>query len=182
MAGIVDRYRRLVVDDQPVVTGFTTLADAWACTNPSAGRGLTVGFLHAREVRNALREAADDAEMLVRRVDERTESSVSPWYHAQIAVDRMRFGEMNALREGRLPERPTDPLAQAIGSLLSAMPADPDLFRALLEYAATVTPIQDIMKRPDVLERIRLGRERMKDMPPMPPPGPDRQQLLALLQ
>jgi 2-polyprenyl-6-methoxyphenol hydroxylase-like FAD-dependent oxidoreductase len=182
MAGIVDRYRRFFVDDQPVVTGFVPLADAWACTNPSAGRGLTVGFLHAREVRDAVRDAGEDPETLVRRVDARTESVVAPWYHAQIAVDRMRFAEMNALREGRPLEPPNDPLSQSIGGLLSAMPADPDLFRALLEYAATITPIQEIVKRPDVQERIRIGRERMKGAPPMPPPGPVRSQLLMLLQ
>ena len=37
MAGILDRYRRFVVEDQPVVTGFAAVGDAWACTNPSAG-------------------------------------------------------------------------------------------------------------------------------------------------
>ena len=47
MSGIVDRYRRFVVDESPVATGFVAVADGWACTNPSAGRGLTVGFLHA---------------------------------------------------------------------------------------------------------------------------------------
>jgi flavin-dependent dehydrogenase len=33
MAGVVDRYRRFVVDDQPVITGFAAVGDAWACTN-----------------------------------------------------------------------------------------------------------------------------------------------------
>jgi hypothetical protein len=133
-------------------------------------------------VRAALREAGENPETLARRVDERTEAAVAPWYHAQIAVDRMRFAEMQALGEGRPVERPTDPLSQSIGSLLSVIPADPDLFRALLEYAATITPIQEIMQRPEVVERIRVARERMKDAPPTMPPGPDRQQLLALLK
>jgi 2-polyprenyl-6-methoxyphenol hydroxylase-like FAD-dependent oxidoreductase len=182
MAGIVDRCRRFVVDDRPVATGFVAVADAWACTNPSAGRGLTVGFLHARELRDTLREAGHHPGLLVRRMDERTEATVAPWYHAQIAVDRMRFAEMNALRDGRTPSRPTDPLAQAIGSLLSVMIADPDLYRAALEYIATVTPIQEILRRPEVAERIRVAAERVKDAPQTRPPGPDRQQLLDLLR
>jgi 2-polyprenyl-6-methoxyphenol hydroxylase-like FAD-dependent oxidoreductase len=181
MAGIVDRYRRFIVDGQPVATGFAPLADAWACTNPSAGRGLAVGFLHAREMRNALREAGDDPDALVRRIDERTESAVSPWYHAQIAADRMRFEQMNALGEGRAPQRPSDSLQQSMASLLGAMPADPDLYRAFLEYATTITPVQEILKRPEVGERIVVARERMKDAPPMTPPGPNRQQLADLL-
>jgi 2-polyprenyl-6-methoxyphenol hydroxylase-like FAD-dependent oxidoreductase len=181
MAGIVDRYRRFVVENQPVVTGFIPLADAWACTNPSAGRGLAVGFLHAREVRDALREAEESPEQIARRVDERTERAVTPWYHAQIAADRMRFAQMNALREGRAPERATDPLSQSMAALFASMPADPDLYRAVLEYAATITPVQEILKRPDVIERIHVAQGRMKDVAPVPPPGPDRQQLAALL-
>jgi hypothetical protein len=39
MSGILDRHRRLVIDGQPVATGIALLADAWACTNPSQGRG-----------------------------------------------------------------------------------------------------------------------------------------------
>ena len=57
MSGIVDRYRRFVVNGAPVATGLVPLADAWACTNPSAGRGLTVGFLHAALLRRVVREA-----------------------------------------------------------------------------------------------------------------------------
>jgi hypothetical protein len=37
MSGIVGRYRRFVVDGSSVATGFVAVADAWACTNPSAG-------------------------------------------------------------------------------------------------------------------------------------------------
>ncbi|HEX2297404.1 MAG TPA: FAD-dependent oxidoreductase, partial [Pseudonocardiaceae bacterium] len=38
MAGILDRYRRYVVDGCPVSTGVVAVGDAWACTNPSATR------------------------------------------------------------------------------------------------------------------------------------------------
>ncbi|MGZ4616941.1 MAG: FAD-dependent oxidoreductase, partial [Actinomycetes bacterium] len=48
MAGILDRYRRFVVDGRPVATGLAAVGDAWACTNPSAGRGLSVGLIHAQ--------------------------------------------------------------------------------------------------------------------------------------
>ena len=60
MAGVLDRIRSLVVDGSPVVTGFTAVGDAWACTNPSAGRGISIGLMHARALRDALREHPDD--------------------------------------------------------------------------------------------------------------------------
>ena len=40
MAKIEDRYRDLRPDGVPVATGILAVADAWACTNPSVGRGV----------------------------------------------------------------------------------------------------------------------------------------------
>ena len=48
MGGVVDRYRRMVVDgDGRSRPAWSLLADAWACTNPSLGRGMTLGLMHA---------------------------------------------------------------------------------------------------------------------------------------
>ncbi|MGY1671793.1 hypothetical protein [Geodermatophilus sp. SYSU D00710] len=49
-----------------MITGFAAVGDAWACTNPSAGRGLSVGLLHAALLRSVVAEhlhrpAAQDA-------------------------------------------------------------------------------------------------------------------------
>jgi len=181
MSGIVDRYRRFVVDGSPVATGFVAVADAWGCTNPSAGRGLTVGFLHARQLRDVLRDTNGDPPRVAADFDRRTEAEIAPWYHAQIAVDRARFAEIEALREGRQPPPPGDDLSRGILSLLGAMGAHPDLFRAAVEYIATITPVQQILTRPDVAEGIRAARAAMKDAPSRPLPGPDRRQLLDLL-
>src|SRR5262249_40893258 len=120
MSGVVDRYRRFVVDGSPVVTGLLSVADAWACTNPSAGRGLTVGLLHAVRLRDAVREAIDDPFTLARRFDEMTEADVAPWYHAQIAADRMRFATIQALCAEREPPEPGDELSRRMAALAAS--------------------------------------------------------------
>jgi len=51
MAGITDRCRRFTVDGAPVATGFAAVGDAWACTNPSGGRGVSIGIVHAQLLR-----------------------------------------------------------------------------------------------------------------------------------
>src|SRR5262249_28049868 len=56
IAGIMDRYRRFVVDGVPIATGVLAVADAWACTNPSAGRGISVGMMHAVRLRDVVRD------------------------------------------------------------------------------------------------------------------------------
>jgi 2-polyprenyl-6-methoxyphenol hydroxylase-like FAD-dependent oxidoreductase len=180
MGGVLDRRRRLVIDGTPVATGFVCVADAWACTNPSAGRGLTVGFDHAVRLRDALREGLEDPVDFQLRFHALTERDVAPWYDAQVARDTYRFAEIEALRRGEEPPAP-DGAYLPIHNLRTVMSADPFLFRAALEYIGTLTPVQEILKRAEVQERMSAVLERMKDAPPPTMPGPDRGELLALV-
>ena len=106
MSGIVDRYRRLVVADTPVVTGFVTVADAWACTNPSAGCAVSRSGSSTRcaYVTPCAKRAITRARF-VDVSDRKTEAELTPWYRAQMSLDRARNAEMEAAREGR-PRRP----------------------------------------------------------------------------
>ncbi len=182
MSGVTDRYRRFVVDGQPVATGFLVVADAWACTNPSAGRGLTVGFKHAVRLRDVLRETRADPRTLADTFHAWTEAEIAPWYRAQLALDRHRAAQNEALREGRVPPPPADELSGLAASLFAAMTTDPDLYRAALEYVGTITPLQDLFRRPMVAARVRAAMDALRDAAPMPIPGPDREQLLALVR
>ena len=67
MAKIEDRVRSLVVDGRPVATGVLTVGDAWACTNPSVGRGVSIGMLHAVALRDTLHDRADRADASLAR-------------------------------------------------------------------------------------------------------------------
>ena len=131
-------------------------------------------------MRDALRETPDDPTAQALAFDARTEAEVTPWYHAQIALDRVRYAQVEAVREGREPPPPSDDLSRSAASLFATLIADPDLFRAALEYVGTITPIQDIVRRPDVAERIRAATESFGSTPPQMP-GPDRKQLLEIL-
>ena len=45
---IEDRHRSFAGDDDgPLATGVVAVADSWACTNPSLGRGASIGAIHA---------------------------------------------------------------------------------------------------------------------------------------
>jgi hypothetical protein len=56
-----------------------------------------------------------------------------------------------------------------------------DLFRAAVEYVATITPVQDILERPEIVAGIRNTHAAMKGPPP-PMPGPTRGQLLDMFR
>ncbi|MGY1822764.1 FAD-dependent oxidoreductase [Geodermatophilus sp. SYSU D00079] len=174
MAGVLDCHRRFVVDGEPVVTGMLAVGDAWACTNPSAGRGLSVGMVHAQQLRQAVSDHLDDPGQLARVFDEVTEREVAPFYRAQVAADRARIAEMDAIRAGREPP-PPDP--RQVRFLTAAM-CDPEVLRGLMEIVTCLALPQQVMARPGMQERIA----RYAEAPPPPSaPGPDRARLLELL-
>ena len=173
MAGILDRYRRFAVDGSPVVTGFAAVGDAWACTNPSAGRGLSVGIVHAQLLRNIIRSQLDDPAGFARAWDEGTEQLVAPFYWNQIRADRARLAEITALRENRQWSPADSPMAR----LPIAAASDPDVFRAFLETALCLALPQEVIERPGIKDKIAQAGHHT----PPPAPGPDRQQLLQLL-
>jgi 2-polyprenyl-6-methoxyphenol hydroxylase-like FAD-dependent oxidoreductase len=173
MAGVLDRYRRFVVDGDPVVTGFAVVGDAWACTNPSAGRGLSVGLLHAQVLRDVVRRHINDPAALAIAYDAETERQVAPFYRNQIAADRVRVAEMNALSDGAPPPAPNPALA----TLFAAAYHDADVFRAMLETVLCVALPQEVMGRRYVAAK--MAEFEGRSLPPAR--GIDRERLMALL-
>jgi 2-polyprenyl-6-methoxyphenol hydroxylase-like FAD-dependent oxidoreductase len=173
MAGILDRYRRFAVDGDPVVTGYAAVGDAWACTNPSVGRGISVGIVHAQLLRRTVRDHLDDPAGFARAWDERTEQLVAPFYWNQIMADRARLAEMTALRENRQ----WSPADSAMSRLANCAPYDADAYRAFLETLFCLALPQEVIQRPGIKDTIeRLGHQASP-----PAPGPSRRQLLQLL-
>jgi len=178
IAGAMDRRRRLVVDGVPVATGVLAVADAWASTNPSAGRGISIGLMHAVQLRNVVREHAGSPEQLALAFDETTEREVTPWYRHQVMVDRARIEEMDAARDGREPAGAAWDASAGWRMLAAAAPYDADAFRAFMEVTTCLALLDDVFARPGFSEQLAAVA---KDKQPLSLPGPTRDELLALL-
>ena len=178
MGGIVDRYRRLFVDGEPVATGVALLADAWACTNPSLGRGITLGLLHAQRLADMVRAYPDDPDEFAEAFDAVTEAELTPWYRETVEEDRARVQQIEALRHGL--EAPPEPgsMPWLQGALLAAAPQDPNAFRAFLANRCCLSLNRDIFEDTGFMERV-FELARGSERPPLA--GPDRDQLLALI-
>ncbi len=178
MGGVIDRYRRPLRDGRPLLTGIALLGDACACTNPSLGRGMSLGLLHAKCLREVVGSHLEDPLEFAQAWDEATEERLTPWYRETVAEDRTRLSEIEALRNGLEPPRPSDPSQALRGALLTAMLHDPDLFRAFLESRSCLTPLSETFARAGVPERILdlAGKHER-----VPLPGPGREELLQLL-
>jgi 2-polyprenyl-6-methoxyphenol hydroxylase-like FAD-dependent oxidoreductase len=179
MAGTIDRYRRFVLDGAPVATGIISVGDSWACTNPSLGRGITMGLMHALGTVEAVQQHPDNPFSLALSHDCMTETRVTPWYRNTIEIDRTRIAGVNAVIDGRPePELPADPRARIADALSVAMMYDADLFRASVELRSLLALPQEVMARPGMVDRIL---EIAGNHEPVTPPGPSRQELLRML-
>lgn len=178
MGGVVDRYRRLVVDGRPLLTGIALLGDAWACTNPSLGRGITLGLMQAKSLREVVGTHLDDPLEFAKAWDAITEARLTPWYRETVAEDRTRLHEIEVLRNDSEPGQADDPALAARGALMAAVPHDPDLFISFLESRCCLAPLGEALERPGVSERVlELAAEHGRT----PIPGPGREELLGLL-
>jgi flavin-dependent dehydrogenase len=178
MGGVTDRYRRFTVNNQPVATGVAAVGDALACTNPTNGRGMSLGLMHVQRLRDVARGHLDDPRELAAVWDAVTEAELTPWYRENVEEDRARIRQMEALRNGLEPEPPSTSSAALLQALLAAVPRDPDAFRAFLASRCCLTTLRETLADSDFVEHIlKLGSEG--DQPPVA--GPSRTQLLRLL-
>jgi 2-polyprenyl-6-methoxyphenol hydroxylase-like FAD-dependent oxidoreductase len=177
MAGIEDRQRELVVDSVPVVTGLVTVGDAWACTNPSLGRGMSIGALHACVLRDVLaKEGTADPEALVLRFHAETTAVVSPYVDSTLSFDRHRLAEMEAEVAG-VPYEPTDPTWALTRALWAGAREDPVLARALAMTGSALATPEQLLTDPQLGQRVVsfLGRSHHA-------PGASRAELLAAVR
>lgn len=176
MANLEDRIRHFVVDGQPVATGLAAVGDSWACTNPSVGRGASLGLLHAVNLRDHLRDhPLDDPVEWSLSWDRRTSEHVEPFYRETLRADRHRLRQIEAEIEGDTYES-DDPAVQFLEALPVAMLREPAALRAFLDYFMLHRLMDDIMTDTAFVTRvIEMGQN------PEPAPGPSRSELLALI-
>jgi 2-polyprenyl-6-methoxyphenol hydroxylase-like FAD-dependent oxidoreductase len=176
MTGIANRVRRFVIDGVPVATGLVALGDAQQCTDPSLGRGMTMGLMHTEVLCAVLRDHDAGSAELALAFDAATREVIGPWYDATVRNGGLRLAEMGAATRG---ERfaPEGPAAIAM-ALARAKAVDEDAARWFAELLSCLTTPEELFSRPGVLARV-LEIDARADHPPMP--GPDRAELLALV-
>ena len=175
MAKIEDRHRSFMPDGRPVATGVVALADSWACTNPSVGRGISIGMIHAVGLRDLLHDMSADPVALQQQWHDVTMATAEPFYRSTLAFDEGRLAEIDALLEARpLEPTPEFEIGKALGA---AAGKDPEMLRAILDIAGVLALPEEVFGRPGVFERaVELGSGWRDEQLP----GPSRDELVAL--
>ena len=176
MAGIPDIRRSYWPDGVPLITGAVALGDAWAATNPSLGRGASIGLRHAVALRHVLRcvPGADPFD-LARCWMEVTEGTVGHLVEETLTYDRHRLAEIDAQLDGRRYET-ADPSWNLGQSVRAGAGRDPDLLRAAYAIGGLLMRGVDLLTQPEVLAKARAVAPD-----PTPFPGPSRSELLDVL-
>lgn len=179
MAAIDDRWRRHVDGDGPVATGVVAVGDAWACTNPALGRGVSMAMLHSVALRDLLQSAPDDPAAVVEAWDAVTEERLTPWYEATTSMSNSRLAEMQRIAIGA-PDSPAsngaaDAMRQAF---FAAAMFDADVYRALVRLMNVIVRVDELFADPGLFEKILAVAA---DVPAQTLAGPTREKLLAAL-
>lgn len=177
MTKIEDRHRDLIVDGAPVATGILPIGDAWACTNPSVGRGASIGMVHAQALRDTVRQVGTDRPAeLSESFASATAATVEPWFQSTLSFDRHRLAEMAAIANGAIYQ-PNDPAFEMTGALSLASMRDPDVFRAFLDIAGVLALPEEVFARPGIFEKVvEHGADWRNEVAI----GPNRNELLAM--
>lgn len=184
MAGVSDRERSIFVDGSPVATGVLPVADAWACTNPSLGRGITMGLMQTVDTLPGIRTHLDDPLQMAHEWQGATEARVAGIHEATLRKDRARNEEMDAVRTGRRrpPRVPSllfdenDPKEMA---LFGAMMHSAAAFRAGIALNARFASYEEATQPPEVSRALADEAASPIELPPLD--IPTRSNLEALL-
>lgn len=179
MASTANTTRRFVVDGRPSATGVIPVGDAWGFTNPSIGRGITLGLMQAVDMAPAIADHIDDPEQLASEWEERTNGRPAQWHASTVDFDRFRGPEVEASRQG-LPDPfdPSDPNVAGSRAFASASHYDAQVLYWFSEVASCFALPQEIIARDGAFERVI---EVALSNPPYRSPGPSRAELEDLL-
>ncbi len=167
-----------MIDGAPVATGVVAVGDAWACSNPTAGRGASIGMLQAALLRDTIAATGlDDPWQLACSFHHATAEMVEPWYRDTLAADRHRLAEIDALIGGG-EYRPRDPAWEMGQALANAAFKDPDCLRGFVSTVMLLSRAAEVAARPGLFDKIMsLGAGWRGE----PFPAPSRPELLSIV-
>lgn len=179
MTSSTNTAREFIVDGRPCGTGVISVGDAWGFTNPTIGRGITLGLMHALDIAPVVAAHLDDPVRLAGEWGRATFTRSLPWHTATVEFDRMRGPEMEAFHSGEPdPFDPTDRDVANTRAFVSACHYDAQVLAWFAEMRHCATLPAELFAREGVPERVR---EVAGSNPVYKTPGPDRSQLEALL-
>jgi 2-polyprenyl-6-methoxyphenol hydroxylase-like FAD-dependent oxidoreductase len=191
MGDLRNTRRFLVEDGAPLALGVVAVGDALIHTNPLNGRGCTLAWIHACCLADALAEHPEDPRALALSLDARVAREIVPWYEATRVQDRDAIEVSAIQREGGDPfafqreDGGIEPKAYMRSlvhdGFIPGLREDLVLLRTFMRMFNLLEPPEDLMKRPEVLQRViaAWGRRHTREREVV---GPTREEMVEHLR
>jgi 2-polyprenyl-6-methoxyphenol hydroxylase-like FAD-dependent oxidoreductase len=173
--GSLDNALRLPVAGGPVVTGLVSVGDAVCTTNPSYGRGVSLGLAHAFLLADLIAEHPRVDEAQAAEFTRRTERLVRPWLEEAKANDRGRAALWQATLRQEPPQRPPAGVVN-FGLAVAASVRDVEVWRRVANVMMMLRPPATLYADDEV--KARIARVLSQGPPPQLP-GASRAGLVA---
>ena len=185
MGDLTSRWREFAPGGKATVLNYFPVGDALVRTNPLYGRGCTFAGVEAHLLRDALAEAADPAERLV-RYSAKVREALRPFYDDMAAQDRNAAARaLNGLSpDYRASRRSRLASSFAREGIAAAVREDPELIRQALRAFHMLDPPGRWAKRPAVLgkaARTWVHRKLTRAEPIVVAAGPRRGEMFTRL-
>lgn len=179
MSGAEDRHAAFVQDGSPIATGVVAVGDAAMRTNPTLGRGTSIGLTHACVLRDVLREVGtEQPERLVMRFAEAAETHLMPLYRRTVIQGRSRMAEVQADIAGT-PHPPPAPDWSLTRGLAALASQNARIMRAYARTSFYFAEPGTAFDEPGLRETFD---ELAPTLPRYPGTTPTRAQMLAVIR
>jgi 2-polyprenyl-6-methoxyphenol hydroxylase-like FAD-dependent oxidoreductase len=178
LARINNCHRSLVDDAGPCVGGFALLGDAADHTNPTLGRGISLGLAQAQYLAETAELAVTDPLGHAVRFDRRTNETSGAWFRQQVVSDGAYLHALDASLAGNAPA-PAAPELRFRRALFALAEKDPEVAVAAARDYHVLAPPGAARAVPPVAAKVRAYMEAS----PAPPAlqGPTRGAFEALV-
>lgn len=173
--GGLDNSLRTYPHGGPYVTGFYGIGDAVCTTNPSYGRGVSLGLSHAFTLADLLDEHPEVDAAQAAEFAARSERLLRPWYEEAVANDRGRAALWEATLRGEPPARPPEGVV-SFGLAVAASTRDAMIWRRVANVMMMLAPPSTLYADDEV--RARIGAV-LSGGPPPQLPGAAHAELVA---
>ncbi|HUY45924.1 MAG TPA: FAD-dependent oxidoreductase [Streptosporangiaceae bacterium] len=173
--GSLDNSLRTPADGQPLVKGFFGLGDAVCTTNPSYGRGVSLGLTHAFVLADVLDTHPHGSSEQAQEFANRTQALLQPWWEEAVGSDRGRAGLWEAALHGRPPQRPPAGVV-TFGLAVAASTQDEEVWRRVANVMMMLKPPGALYADDEIRDRVWAV---LAGGPPPQLPGASRAELVT---
>ena len=171
MSRIENRRRRLTTDDGPIVGGIVAIGDAALHTNPTLGRGISMGLWHAQHLADVAHSVPDDAVGFVERFSSWTDDHLGVWFDSQVLADADALARLAAGLRGERLAPTASPRARFAAGAFRCAEHDDVVGTAVARMIHLLAPASAAFGDPVVAARIDeflatgVSLERPPDVP-----------------